>query len=206
MEVCKVKVENQTTNSSAIKTGRIKSIYETLNAYFSVEDIQNIPETTLCVVEVLQNIEITPTVVREKLHDLNPNKSPGHDLWHPYFLKQLADCICIPLSILYNKSLKEGAHKSWTKAIITAIYKKGLKSEMGNYRPISITSVIPKVMESIIRDMIVAYLMKHGILSNDQHGFVPERNCITQLLICMEDWTNMVENGESFDIIYTDFS
>ena len=142
----------------------------------------------MCLIEeVLQTIEITPTVVRKKLHDLNPNKSPGHDKWHPYFLKELADCICIPLSILYNKSLKEGAHKSWTKAIITAIYKKGLKNETGNYRPISITSVISKVMESIIRDTIVAHLMKHGILSNDQHGFVPERNCITQLLICMED-------------------
>ena len=171
----------------------------TLHAYFfsvfTVEDIQNIPETTPCVIEeVLQTIEITLTVVRKKLHDLNPNKSPGHDQRHPYFLKELADCICIPLSIFYNKSLKEGAHKSWTKAIITAIYKKGLKSETGN------------VMESIIRDTIVAHLMKHGILWNDQQGFVPERNCITQLLICIEDWTNMVENGESFDIIYTDFS
>ena len=121
-------------------------------------------------------------------------------------MKELADFICIPLSILYNKSLKEGAHKSWTKAIITAIYKKGLKSDTGNYRPISITSVISKVMESIIRDATVAHLMKHGVLSNGQYGFVPGRNCITQLLLCMEDWTNMIENGESFDIIYTDFS
>ena len=77
---------------------------------------------------------------------------------------------------------------------------------MGNYRPISITWVISKVMESIIRDAIVAHLMKHEVLSNEQHGFVPERTCITQLLICMEDWTNLVENGECFDIIYTDFS
>lgn len=61
-------------------------------------------------------------------------------------------------------------------------------------------------MESIIRDEIVAHLMKHNLLSNDQHGFVPGRDCITQLLLCLEDWTNMMENGESFDIIYTDFS
>ena len=174
---------------------------------FTVENIQNIPEITSCAVEeVLQTIEITPVVVRKKLHDLNLNQSPGHDQWHTYFLKELADCICIPLSILFNKSLKEGAHKSWTKAIIPAIYKKGLKSDTGNYRPISITSVISKVMESIIRDAIVTHFMKHAVLSNDQHGFVPDMNCITQLLICMEDWTNMVENGESFDIIYTDYS
>ena len=104
-----------------------------------------------------------------------------------FFLKEIADCICIPLSILVNKSLKEGAHKSWTKAIITAIYKKGLKSDTGNYRPICITSVVSKVTESVIRDGIVAHFMKHEVLSNDQHEFLPVRNCITQLLICMED-------------------
>ena len=67
---------------------------ETLNAYFSsmftVENIQNIPEITSCAVEVLQTIEITPVVVHNKLHDLNPNKSPGHDQRHPYFFKELA--------------------------------------------------------------------------------------------------------------------
>ena len=56
-----------------------------------------------------------------KLKVLNPNKSPGHDKWHPYFLSELTDIICVPLSILFNKSLKEGEHKSWTKAVITAI-------------------------------------------------------------------------------------
>ena len=73
----------------------------------------------------LSNIEITPDIVQEKLQNLNQNKSPGHDGWHPFFLKQLADTIHVPLSILFNKSLKEGAHSSWLQAVITPIYKKG---------------------------------------------------------------------------------
>ena len=44
------------------------------------------------------------------------------------------------------------------------------------------------------------------ILSDEQHGFVPGRYCITQLLLCMENWINMVEKGEACDVIYTDFS
>ena len=74
------------------------------------------------------------------------------------------------------------------------------------YKPISITSVISKIMESIVRDAIVTYMMKHNLLSDHQHGFVPGRDRITQLLRCMVDWTSMIENGEAFDIIYTDFA
>ena len=50
------------------------------------------------------------------------------------------------------------------------------------------------------------HTMKHNLLSAHQHGFVPGRDCITQLLLCMEDWTSMMEDGEAFNIIYTDFA
>ena len=50
------------------------------------------------------------------------------------------------------------------------------------------------------------FLLRNRLLSDDQHGFVPGRNCVTQLLLCLEEWTQMIENGESFDVIYTDFS
>ena len=184
---------------------------ETLNNFFAsvftVEDLNNMPTAPpYTVSEVIYSILITPELVKKKLEALNPNKSPGHDSWHPYFLKKLADAICIPLSILYNKSLKEGAHDCWRKAIIAAIYKKGKKSDPGNYRPVSLTSVISKIMESIVRDAIVEHLVKNGLFTDDQHGFVPGRNCITQLLVCLEAWTRMIENGDCFDVIYTDFS
>ena len=84
--------------------------------------------------------------------------------------------------------------------------QKGLKRTLGNYRPVSLTSVISKIMESIIRDAIVSHMMKHDIISDAQHGFVPGRNCLSQLLICREDWTSMLEKRKAFDVIYTDFS
>ena len=85
MEVCK---DQSLSKPDGSKASTSKDKAETLNAYFSsmftVENIQSIPEIT-CVVEVLQTIEITPIAIRKKLHDLNPNKSPGHDQWHPIF-------------------------------------------------------------------------------------------------------------------------
>ena len=125
----------------------------------SQKKTENIPEApSYNVGELLTTINITPEMVLGKLKGLNPNKTPGHDQWHPYFLREIAEDICLPLSILLNKSLKEVAHTSWLKAVITAIYKKGMKSDPGNYRPVSMTSVISKIMESIIRDAIVEHL------------------------------------------------
>ena len=154
----------------------------------------------------MSNITITPDLVWKKLKTLNANKSQGPDKWQPFFLKELADEICIPLSNLLSKSLEEGAHKSWLNAFITAIHKKGSKKSVENYRPISITSVISKIMESIIRDSIVHHMTQNDLFSDAQHGFVPGRNCITQLLLCMEEWTNLMEQGYAFDVVYTDFA
>ena len=61
-------------------------------------------------------------------------------------------------------------------------------------------------MESIIRDKLVAHMEKNKLFSRYQHGFVPRRNCISNLLICMEMWTEMIERGLPIDVIYTDFA
>ena len=103
---------------------------------------------------------------------------------------------------MFNKSFKKGAHKSWLRAAITPIYKKGDKRLPTNYRPISLTSVISKVMEAIVRVAIVTHLMYYGLLSDDQHGFIPGRD-MTQLLLCMEEWIDNFENNKAFNVIYT---
>ena len=150
-------------------------------------------------------MHIKHEIVCKKLKERNPNKSPGYDKCHPHHLKEVADEICSQLATLYHKSLKEGAHDIWRKAVITPIYKKDQRSDPGNYRPVSITSVISKIMESIIRDAIVEHMTKNDLFADEQHGFVPGRDCVFQLLMCLEEWPNFIERGECFDVIYTDF-
>ena len=113
--------------------------------------------------------------------------------------------VCIPLSILFKKLLETGAHNSRTDAIIVAIHEKGAKSKPENYRPVNITSAICKAMERILRDSILQHMMKTAS-SDAQHGFVPGRDCMTQFLICIEEWNKMSESGEAFDVVYTDFA
>ena len=146
-------------------------------------------------------------MVYNKLIDLNSGKSPGPDGWHPCLLKEISDLIDIPLSLLFQKSLNEGVLSlQWLEACITAINKKELKYIVGNYRPVSLTSVTCMVMESIVRDEVVDHMNRNNLFSNEQHGFVPRINCVTNLLTCIEIWTRMVEDGESIDIICTEFA
>ena len=146
-------------------------------------------------------------MVLKKLRELNPGKTPGLDGWHPLLLKQLADTLALPLSLLFQKSLDEGfLPEDWLRACVTAIHKKGEKNLPGNYRPISLTSIICKLMESIVRDEIVGHMVNNKLFSTNQHGFVPFRDCMTNLLTCLELWTEMIENGEAVDVVYTDFS
>ena len=177
------------------------------NSVFTIESLDNIPSALKEFQgEILSDIEITTDIVYSKLKCLNPNKSSGPDKWHPYFLREVADVICKPLTILFKKSMEEGAHNSWLNVFIRVIHKKGSKKSLGNYRPISITSVISKLMESIIRDSIVLHMTKNDLFADAQHGFVPGRNCVTQLLLCLEEWTNLLEQGYAFDVVYTDFA
>jgi len=88
---------------------------------------------------------------------------------------------------------------------VTAIFKKGSKSEPGNYRPVSLTCIICKVLESVVRDAIVSHFSENNLYTNCQHGFRKKRSCVTQLLHVMEEVTSFLDEGNSVDIIYFDF-
>ena len=94
----------------------------------------------------------------------------------------------------------------WKSAEITAIFKKGDKRDPGNYRPVSLTSVICKVLESIIADFIREYMESNNFFSKCQHGFRQKRSCMTQLLEVMNDFSKLREENKTIDVIYLDFS
>ena len=88
---------------------------------------------------------------------------------------------------------------------MTPIFKKGRKQDPGNYRPVSLTCVLCKVMEKLIRQSVVEHLEQNKLISDEQHGFVRGRSCITHLLDVLDDWTTALEEGYSIDAIYMDF-
>ena len=90
-------------------------------------------------------------MVFEKISKLKPFKAPGPDEIHPYTLKECSYSLCEPLCMLYNQSLQSGQLlQDWKCANIMPVFKKGEKSEATNYWPISLTSQIIKILESIV--------------------------------------------------------
>ena len=99
------------------------------------------------------NIIINEDTVMSKLMGLKEDKSPGPDNIHSALLRNCARTVAIPLTIIYQKSFSEGIlPDDWKTATTIPIFKKGNKHDASNYRPVSLTSVPCKVLESLIRD------------------------------------------------------
>ena len=82
-------------------------------------------------------------------------------------------------------------------ANVTPIYKKGPKCDSNNYQPISLTSQVVKILESLIRDDILDFLLYHSALSEHQHGFLFGKSCLTNLLESLDDWTTALNAGNA---------
>ena len=155
-----------------------------------------------------ENIRINfdSITVAKKLNNLSINKSPGLNGINSRILVELGDHIAPSLSIIYQKSFDTATIPSkWKEANITPIFKKGDKKDPENYRPVSLTSILCKVMESIIKDHLLKFLKENDILSNNQFGVLPGQSTILQLLNVMEKWTQTVDVGNHIDVVYCDF-
>jgi hypothetical protein len=105
---------------------------------------------------------------------INPNKSPGPDGIHPKALKKTAAILAKPLTKIYNASLQSGIVPDlWKLGNIIALFKK---SDPGNYRPVSLTSVVGKLMEKIVREVIVGHMIQNKLFSDKQFGFISGRS------------------------------
>lgn len=86
------------------------------------------------------------------------------------------------------------------------IYKKGHKEDLGNYRPVSLTSVPGKVIEQIILGKITWPVRGVQGIRPSQHGFMKGRLCLTNRISFYNWVTRLVDEGKAVDAVYPDFS
>ena len=117
-------------------------------------------------------------------------------IFHPKVLKECAAELAEPLTILFVTTMKEGKiPQQWKEANITPVYKKESRSEVENYRPISLTFVCCKVMERLVKNAVLNHMISSSYLSDYQHGFVQGRSCTTQKLMFVYKLTDILDQG-----------
>ena len=128
-----------------------------------------------------------PNEIYKLIKNLKNKKSSGFDEISAKFLKLCAPYVSIPLANIFNASISKGVYPDLLKtARVTPIYKKGVKSDPGNYRPISVLSQVNKVFEKILHKRLYKYLSKFKILYEYQFGF-REGHSTTQALVEITD-------------------
>ena len=125
---------------------------------------------------------------------MKENKSPEVDEIPPKLLKEIEEQINTPQ--VFNLSLEEGIFPSErNEANITPLFKKGSRNKPENYRPVSLTSVVCQLLETLIGDHMVEFLVKHKLINTSQHGFLKARPCLTNLLCFLEEITKWVDDS-----------
>jgi len=188
---------------------------EILNDFFSSvftkEDVSNIPTPdsvfTGSSSDRLCDIDVDSSSISDKLSNLRPDKAPGDDNLSPRLIRALSSVLAVPISMIFRKSLDTSCvPRDWRTAVISPLYKKGRRSQPDNYRPVSLTSQIVKVVESIVRDEIVQHLDKFNLIQQSQHGFRSGYSCSSNLLSFLESVSGDVDAKHSVDTVYLDFA
>ena len=185
---------------------------ELLNEYFvsvyTKEDLEEIPSVPILYqgTKPLRKINLTIERVREKIRKLNGNKSPGPDGFYPREIKEVENELAPHFYDIYKASLEQSKPVlDWKLQNITPLFKKGSKNNPGNYRPVSLTSVPGKILESIIAEDITQHLESNNLISDSQHGFRKGRSCLTNLLEFFHDMFSLYDKSRAIDILYLDF-
>ena len=155
----------------------------------------------------LFDIDFDPLEIKVLLSDLNSNKACGPDGIHGKILKQCAVSLALPLSMLFKLSYNSGSlPKDWRVANVVPVHKKGNKDNIENYRPISLTSLVMKTFERILkRELLVRTA---HLLDDRQHGFLGQRSCTTNMVNFLDSVVLSVNDLNTFstDVVYFDFA
>ena len=132
---------------------------------------------------IMEEYGISTAGIPKLLKNLKPCKAAGPDRLKPLLLRELREEIAPILQVIFDLSLQTGKLPAdWCKAQVTPIFKKGDKSSAANYRPISLTCILSKVLEHIMASQVVKHMNTHDLLYDLQHRFREKRSCETKIV------------------------
>ena len=154
----------------------------------------------------MPDISIAAEGIDKLLVCLNPHKAAGPDKFKPIVLQTLHKELAPILQLIFQRSLDTGKLPDiWKEANVSPIFKKREKCDPSNYRPISLTCVLCKVLEHIVASSVAKHFTELDILYDLQHGFREKRSCETQLIMLVDELAKNMQMGKQTDLILLDF-
>ena len=164
-----------------------------------------LPDAIVTPTTVLSDIDISVSDVYNVLINLDPTKAMGVDRIGPGILKHCAQALCVPLHYLFSFSLcNQCIPPIWKIHKITPVFKSGDKHSVANYRPISLLCSVSKVLERLIYDKIIDFVLPK--ISVAQFGFLRNRSCLQQLLLFLHNIHKAFDSKSWLDAVYLDIS
>ena len=208
-------LKSESTGLASLKEGsdlvtspqqKAEILLDEFSSVFTSEDKDSIPWLGTADTKI-DKLTVTRNGVEKLLEELKPHKAAGPDRISNKVLKELSKELAPVLTDLFNQSLNEGTiPKDWSSALITPVFKKGNVHKASNYRPVSLTCVICKLLEHIICSHVTSHLVKNELLTHLQHGFRKGHSCESQLIITTSDFYDTFNAKEQTDVGILDFS
>ena len=202
-------LKDDASDQMVAQPDRVAQLFaEQFGSQFTHENLTNMPimDQSTRVRNELVNVSITAEVVINTLAMMKTDSSPGPDGIPTVFLQKCKETVAPLLAEAMKQIMDTGnLPAEWRKAYVTPIFKKGSKYEPSNYRPISLTCNPCKCMEKIIAQEITSFLLDQLVIPPTQHGFLPKRSTVSNLLSCLNEWTKAHDNNEPVDTIYLDY-
>ena len=129
-----------------------------------------------------------------------------HD-FSPHILKSNSHLLAIPIAQLFNQSIIQGKFPQRLKrATVIPLYKKGPKTDLNNYRPISLLNIFSKIFEKIMKKYLVEFIDNNNIITPSQYGFQKNKSTEDALRLFSKKIYEELDSSNSVLSIFIDFS
>ena len=150
---------------------------------------------------------IDTKIIRKRVAAIGKNKSIGPDGISGEILKLGGEAMIPYLARLLDITLNKGTLPAdWKRGMVFPVHKRGDRSLVTNYRPVSLTSAVCKQMEHVIASYLRQVWDKNDWLYEGQHGFRPGYSCENKVITVCQDIADSMDNGDRIDAIVIDFS